>query len=308
MTAESTIAAPAVPIVRRTRWVRQLLWALFFLGPNLLLFLSFTAFPIVFGLGISLFEWNIIEPARFVGLGNYKKFFFDDPLSAKVVANSLIYVIGSLIPSMVVPLGLAALLNRKLPAIGFLRTLYFLPLVTSGVATATVFKWVYAYQFGPLNQLIELFGIAKQDWLFRDHLVIPALILAAVWHRIPLNIIFFLAALQGVPRELYEAAETDGAGAWARFRFITWPMITPTTFFVLIVTTINLLLGAFDLVNVMTQGGPLDASNVFVFNIYRTAFTFFQMGYASAMAYILFVIVLAFTLIQWVLQRRWVHY
>jgi multiple sugar transport system permease protein len=125
---------------------------------------------------------------------------------------------------------------------------------------------------------------------------------------VPLNIIFFLAALQGVPRELYEAAETDGAGTWQRFRYVTWPMITPTTFFVLIVTTINLLLGAFDMVNVMTQGGPLDASNVFVFNIYRTAFTFFQMGYASAMAYILFLIVLVFTLAQWALQRRWVHY
>jgi multiple sugar transport system permease protein len=130
----------------------------------------------------------------------------------------------------------------------------------------------------------------------------------AIWGRVPLNIIFYLAALQGVPRSLYEAAEIDGAGAWAKFRYVTWPMVTPTTFFVLIITTIGLLLGAFDMVNVMTQGGPLDASNVFVFNIYRTAFVYFQMGYASAMAYMLFMLVLGFTAVQWVMQRRWVHY
>ena len=145
---------------------------------------------------------------------------------------------------------------------------------------------------------------------WRERLVLPALIIATIWHRVPLNIIFYLAALQTVPRSLYEAAEIDGANRWQQFRHITWPLVTPTTFFVLIITTISLLIGAFDLVNVMTsgQGGPLDASNVFVFNIYRTAFTYFQMGYASAMAYILFLVVLAFTAIQWWLQKRWVHY
>jgi multiple sugar transport system permease protein len=309
MTAGSTVAAPvATATARRSRTMRQVGWALFFLGPNLALFLVFTAFPILFGAGISFFEWNIIEPPRFVAADNYHKFFFRDPLTGKVVANSLIYVLGALPLSIILPLFLAVLLNRGLRGTGLLRSLYFLPLVTSGVATAVVFKWIYAYQFGPLNQFVGLFGIPKQDWLFNDRLVLPALILTAIWHRTPLNIIFFLAALQGVPKELYEAAEVDGAGAWARFRFVTWPMITPTTFFVLIVTTISLLLGAFDMINVMTQGGPLDASNVFVFNIYRTAFTYFQMGYASAMAYILFMVVLSFTLVQWVLQRRWVHY
>ena len=309
MTAPSTVAAPVAQVTaRRSKTLRQTLWALFFLGPNLLLFLTFTAFPILFGFGMSFFDWNIIEPPRFVGTENYERFFIEDPLTGKVIGNSLYYVLGALPASIVLPLFLAVLLNQKLPAIGLFRSLYFMPLVTSGVATAAVFKWIYAYQFGPLNQFVGLFGIGKQDWLFNDRLVLPALILTGIWHRTPLNIIFFLAALQGVPRELYEAAETDGAGAWQRFRYVTWPMITPTTFFVLIVTTISLLLGAFDMVNVMTQGGPLNASNVFVFNIYRTAFTYFQMGYASAMAYILFMVVLGFTLVQWALQRRWVHY
>jgi multiple sugar transport system permease protein len=185
---------------------------------------------------------------------------------------------------------------------------YFLPLVTSAVVTATIFKWIYGRQAGPINQLTGLFGIPRQDWLFDERLVLPALIIAAIWHRVPLNIIFYLAALQTVPRTLYEAAEIDGANRWQQFRHITWPLVTPTTFFVLIITTISLLIGAFDMVNVMTQGGPLDASNVLVFNIYRTAFTYFQMGYASAMAYILFLVVITFTAIQWWLQKRWVHY
>ena len=190
----------------------------------------------------------------------------------------------------------------------FFRGIYFLPLVTSGVAAATIFKWVYAKQAGPLNQLVGLFGIPRQDWIFDETLVLPSLIVLAIWHRVPLNIIFYLAALQGVDRTLYEAARIDGANRWQQFRFVTWPLVTPTTFFVLIITTIALLVGAFDQISVMTNGGPLDASNVLVFNIYRTAFVYFQMGYASAMAYILFLVILAFTAVQWIMQKRWVHY
>ncbi len=304
--ANTTVALTRTATSRRSR--RDWLWALFFLGPNVLLFLTFTFFPILFGFGVSFFDWNILEPAEFVGLGNYKKFFFDDPLTAKVALNSLNFVVGALPASVVLPLFLAVLLNSGIRGVGFFRSVYFMPLVTSGVAAATVFKWIYSKQFGPLNQFIGWFGIPRQDWIFDENLVIPSLVLMAIWHRVPLNVIFFLAALQGVPRSLYEAAEIDGAGTWAQFRYITWPMVTPTTFFVLIITTISLLLGAFDMVNVMTQGGPLDASNVFVFNIFRTGFTYFQMGYASAMAYILFMLVLAFTSAQWVMQRRWVHY
>jgi len=157
-------------------------------------------------------------------------------------------------------------------------------------------------------KMIGLVGIPRQDWLFDERLVLPALIVTAIWLRIPLNIIFYLAALQGVDRTLYEAARIDGAGRWNQFRYITWPLVTPTTFFVVIITTISLLIGGFDMISVMTQGGPLDASNVLVFNIWRTAFVYFQMGYASAMAYVLFLVVLIFTLIQWWLQKRWVHY
>jgi len=299
---------PAARSNARRRIPREWLWALLFLGPNLVLFLAFTFAPILFGLGVSFFRWTIIEPPVFVGIDNYTYFLYGDPLTPKVASNSLVYVLGALPISVLLPLGLAVLLNAGLRGTAFFRGLYFLPLVTSAVATATIFKWIYARQAGPINQLTGLFGFPRQDWLFDERLVLPALIIATIWHRVPLNIIFYLAALQSVPRILYEAAEIDGANRWQQFRHITWPLVTPTTFFVLIITMISLLIGAFDMVNVMTQGGPLDASNVFVFNIYRTAFTYFQMGYASAMAYILFLVVLVVTMIQWWLQKRWVHY
>ena len=302
--------ARAAQSATRRRIPRDWVWALLFLGPNVVLFLAFTFVPILFGFGISFFRWTIIEPPVFVGLDNYTYFLYGDPLAPKVVRNSLVYTLGALPVSVLLPLGLAFLLNTGVRGTSFFRSVYFLPLVTSAVATATIFKWIYSRQAGPINQFTGLFGIPRQDWLFDERLVLPALIIATIWHRVPLNIIFYLAALQSVPRILYEAAEIDGANRWQQFRHITWPLVTPTTFFVLVITTISLLIGAFDMVNVMTsgQGGPLDASNVFVFNIYRTAFTYFQMGYASAMAYILFLVVLTFTAIQWWLQKRWVHY
>jgi len=298
---------PARPAARR-KFRREWLWALFFLGPNLLLFLSFTLIPILFGFGVSFFRWTIVEPPVWVGLENYQRFFFEDPLAAKVVRNSLIYTLGALPISVLLPLALAALLNAGLRGTSIFRGIYFLPLVTSSVAAAIIFKWLYAKQAGPLNQFIGLFGFARQDWIFDENLVLPSLIILAIWHRVPLNIIFYLAALQNVDRTLYEAANIDGANRWQQFRYVTWPLVTPTTFFVLIITTIALLVGAFDMVSVMTNGGPLDASNVLVFNIWRTAFVYFQMGYASAMAYVLFLVILAFTTVQWALQKRWVHY
>ena len=236
--------------------------------------------PMLFGFGISFFRWTIIEPPVFVGIDNYTQFFVRDPQTPQIVRNSLIYTLGALPVSVLLPLGLAALLNTGIRGTGFFRGVYFLPLVTSGVAAAIIFKWIYAKQAGPLNQLVGLFGVPRQDWLFDETLVLPALILTTIWHRIPLNIIFYLAALQGVDRTLYEAARIDGANRWQQFRFVTWPMVTPTTFFVLIITTIALLVGAFDMIRVMTDGGPLNASNVLVFNIWRTAFVNFQMGYA----------------------------
>ena len=158
--------AGATRAATRRRFRRDWVWALIFLGPNVVLFLSFTFVPILFGFGVSFFRWTIIEPPVFVGIDNYTWFLYGDPLAGKVVFNSLVYTLGALPVSVLLPLGLAYLLNTGLRGTGFFRSVYFLPLVTSAVATATIFKWIYSRQAGPINQLTGLFGIPRQDWLF----------------------------------------------------------------------------------------------------------------------------------------------
>jgi multiple sugar transport system permease protein len=284
------------------------LWALVFLGPNLFLFLAFTAFPIIYGFALSFVHWNVLEPWYFVGLDNYIRFFAGDPLAGKVIANTLYLTLGVLAPSMALALLFAVLLNQPIRGLAFWRGIYYLPMVTSAVAIGVVWKWVLSKQFGLLNAFFGLFGIPPQDWLFNEALVMPALILVSIWSSLPLKIIFYLAALQGVAPEYHEAAAIDGAGSWARFRHITWPLITPTTFFLTVISLIGLMTGSFDLIWAMTRGGPLDASNVITVHLYRTAFVYFDLGYASAMAYLLFLAVLVITIVQWIAQRRWVHY
>lgn len=304
--ASGSAAAPGRVAPWRRRW-RDVPWAFLFLGPNLVLFLVFTAFPIVFGLAISFTNWNIVEPMTFAGLANYRKL-LSDPLTWKTVTITLYYTIGVVPTALAMSLFFSILLNQRIRALGFWRGIFFLPMVTSGVAIALVWKWLYAYQFGAVNSLIGLLGIARQNWLFDQKLVMPAIIVVAIWAALPVHIIFFLAGLQGVPRELYEAADIDGAGRWQQFLNVTWPLITPTTFFLLIITLIGSFTGGFDIVWNLTQGGPLDSSDLFVVQLYRTAFVYFQMGYASAMAYGLFLAVLLVTILQWRAQDRWVHY
>ena len=303
------MAATAASAARRRHlFRREWPWVLFFLGPNVFLFFVFTAFPVVYGLYLSFTHWNIIEPMQFIGLRNYQRFFLEDPLTLKVVLNTLYFSFGVLPLSIALPLFFAILLNQGIRLIGLWRGVYYLPMVTSAVAIGIVWKWLYAKQFGLINAMLEPVGIPKQDWLFNETLVMPAIIVVAIWSSMPLKIIFFLAALQGVPQELYEAASIDGAGRWARFAHVTWPLISPTTLFLVIISIIGLLVGGFDLVWVMTRGGPLDASTMLVVHIFRHAFIYYDMGYASAMAYLLFVAVLVLTIVQWRLQKRWVHY
>lgn len=292
----------------RGRWRRRdVPWTFLFLGPNVVLFFVFTAFPIVMGLAISFTHWNIVEPMTFNGLANYRQL-LNDPLTWKTVRITLYYTIGVVPTSLALSLFFAILLNQRIHFLGFWRGIFFLPMVTSGVAIALVWKWLYAYQFGAVNSLVGLVGISRQNWLFDQRLVMPSIIVVAIWAALPVHIIFFLAALQGVPKELYDAADMDGAGRWQQFLNVTWPLITPTTFFLLIITLIGSFTGGFDIVWNLTQGGPLDSSNLFVVQLYRTAFVYFQMGYASAMAYGLFLAVLLVTIIQWRAQRQWVHY
>lgn len=282
------------------------LWALLFLGPNLVLFGLFTAYPVVYGLYLSFFDYSILTPAEYVGLQNYQDF-FRDPLSGKLIRNTIYFTVGAAVPSVVLPLIIAVLLNNA-GLTRLWRGLYFLPLVTSGVAAAAVWKWLYAKDFGLINFGMRKIGLEPIDWLFNLDWAMPAIIVMMVWLLLPFNIILFTAGLQEIPREYYEAAQIDGASPLRQFLNITVPLITPTTFFVMLTTMLGVLFGGFDTINVMTQGGPLNSTNILIYDIYQNAFQYFRMGYASAQAYLMFLAVFVFTVLNWLLQKRWVHY
>ncbi len=283
------------------------LWALFFLGPNLILFLVFTAYPVGFGLYISFYNYSILKPKKWVGLQNYDRF-IHDPRTPDLIWRSIYYAVGATVPAVVLPLVIAVLLTNAGITTKFFRTLYILPIVTSAVAAAAVWKWLYAKDFGLINYGLRLAGSEPVDWLFSLRWAMPAVVVMTVWLLIPFNVILYTAGLQEVPRDLYDAAAVDGASSFQQFRSITIPLITPTMFFVLLITMIGVLVGGFDIINVLTQGGPLRATDVLIYDIYKNAFENFRMGYASAEAYVLFMSILIVTLVNWVLQKRWVHY
>lgn len=286
---------------------RAALWALFFLGPNLILFLIFTAYPVGYGLYISLYNYSILKPKEWVGLQNYDRF-VNDPKTPDLIWRTIYYAVGTTIPAVVLPLVIAVLLNNAGGATKFFRTLYILPIVTSAVAAAAVWKWLYARDFGLINYVVRKAGGQPIDWLYSLQWAMPAVIVMSVWLLIPFNVILYTAGLQEVPRDLYDAAAVDGASSFQQFRSVTLPMITPTIFFVLLITMIGVLVGGFDVINVLTQGGPLQSTNILIYDIYKNAFENFRMGYASAQAYVLFLAVLIITLVNWGLQKRWVHY
>jgi len=283
------------------------LWALLFLGPNLILFLVFTAYPVGYGLYISLYNYSILKPKKWVGLQNYDNF-IHSPKTPDLIWRSIYYAVGTTIPVVILPLIFAVLLTNAGVFTKPLRMIYILPIVTSPVAAAAIWKWLYAKDFGLINYGLSLVGGNSVDWLFSLRWSMPAVIVMSVWLLIPFNVILYTAGLQEVPRDLYDAAAVDGASSFQQFRSITVPMITPTIFFVFLITMIGVLVGGFDVINVLTQGGPLHATDVLIYDIYQNAFENFKMGFASAEAYVLFMAVLLITLFNWVLQKRWVHY
>lgn len=303
-------AAIPLQLSRARRWPganKDWPWALLFVAPNLLLFLIFFAYPVVYGLYISLFNWKIIGAKKWVGAKNYFDF-FSNSLTPKLFWNSVYYVVGATIPLIVLALVSAVLLNQVVFGRYAWRSIYFLPLVTSPVAAAAVWKWMFAKDQGLVNYVYVQFGGTRIDWLYNTRWAMPAIIVMSVWKLLPFNTIIYVAGLQEIPRHLYDAAAVDGASGWRQFRDITVPLISPTTFFVLTITLFNLLFGAFDIIQVMTGGGPINSTNVFVYNIYENAFKYFRMGYASSQAYILFVVVFGLTMVNWAVQKKWVNY
>jgi len=325
--------------MKLTLRTRESFTAYTFLTANLIGFLIFMLLPVLFSLVISFFNWQILDksaPPTYVEFANYKQllgFSFSIQQNKLIVAfndirfwhflwNTLFLMIGIPI-GMAVSLFLAVVMNQKLRGILAYRTVFFLPAVTAGVALYLLWAWVYNEQYGLLNIILAKTGMiewmksvgilskarAGVPWLTSAAMAKPAFILMGLWIGAGgYNMILYLAALQGVDPELYEAAEIDGANAWKRFWTITWPMISPTTFFIVIMSVIYGIQGGFQAAYMMTQGGPEESTTTLSYYVFQTGFKYTQMGYASAIAWVIFVIIIAVTLINWRFGGRVVHY
>lgn len=277
-----------------------------FVSPMALGFLVLLLGPLLLAFYMSLTDWPLLGEPTFVGLDNYKAIFQDEEFWT-VVGNTFTFAAGLVPMNIVLALGLALLLARKLPGIGIFRTAIFVPVMTSLIVWAIVWKYLFATDTGFINQILQLFGITGPAWLYNPQLAMPVVIVTSVLKNVGLNMVLFIAALQQVPVHLYEAARIDGAGRARQFFQITVPMISPTIFLTTLLTIIGSL-KVFGQIYVMTQGGPGDSTKVLVYYIWEKAFKNFEFGYASALAFVLFFIIFVFTLLQWQYRKRWVFH
>ncbi len=294
----------------RTSWWRKPASreALFFylcISPWIAGFLLFTAGPMIASIAISLTNWNFISPPSFVGLANYQAL-ADDELFVKSLAVTTTYTVLAVPLALVGGLLVALLMNQNLKGVTVFRTIYYLPSVIAGVAIALLWSWIFNPNYGMINGVLALFGIDGPNWIYSEDWVLPAFVIMNLW-AVGGPMIIYLAALQSVPTELYEAAALDGAGAARRLLSITLPLISPVILFNLIIEIINSF-QIFTSVYIMTQGGPNNGSLFFVLYIYRQAFQYFNTGYASALAWVLFVIIMIFTLVVFRSSKAWVYY
>ena len=281
-------------------------WALLFLAPTLVGLAILSAGPILATLAISLTKWDLLRAPQFVGLDNFVALASDDRF-LKALRNTAFYTAVSVPLGMVLALFLALALNQTIRGIAWIRTAYFLPVVTSTIAIALVWQWIYSPESGLLNQFVGIFGIAPQKWLSDPTLALPSIVAMSVWQGLGTDVIIFLAGLQAIPTELLDAASVDGAGRWARFRNIVLPLLTPSIFFTGVLSLIDSF-QVFDQIFVLQRPRPSDATITVVYFIYENGFKFFKMGYATAASWILFLIVAFFTAIYFRSQNRWVHY
>jgi multiple sugar transport system permease protein len=275
------------------------------IAPNLIIYSIFVVIPVLMSFVLSFTDWNFVggfDKLKFVGLKNFLELpgdkWFNDSLR-----NNLRYMLAVPI-TMAAGLLFALMLNRFAYARGFLRSMVFLPYITSSIAIAAVWLAIFHPSYGPITSFLLSLGIENPPkWLGSSAWALPTLMFIAVWGGFGYNMVIYLAGLQGIPQELYEAADIDGAGAWAKFRYLIFPLLTPTSFFLLVTGVIGSF-KVFDIINVMTQGGPGTATTMLAYNVYRTGFVFYKMGYASAIAWVLMIIVALITLGQWWGQRR----
>ena len=272
-----------------------------FILPALVGTLIFIIIPVICSFGLSFAKWDLLNPIQFVGLANYREI-FSEALFYKILLNTIVFALATSVLGVIIPLVLACILNSKVRGSEFYKTAYFLPFITPMIVIGVVWEWIFDPNIGLLNHVLHL----HINWLYDTHFAMSALIIVSVWKLIGYNMVIFLSSLAGISQSMFEAAKIDGANELQTFKNVTVPLLSPTIFFVVIITAISSF-QVFDLIYLMTQGGPLNSTNVLVYAIYQNAFEYFNVGKASAIAYVLFVIILVLTLVQWNLRKKLVY-
>lgn len=276
----------------------QSIAACLFILPAVLGTFIFIIIPVFCSFGLSFTKWDLINPIEYAGIENYREI-LTEPLFFKILLNTIVFALSTSIFGVIIPLILACILNSKIRGSEFFKTAYFMPFITPMIVIGIVWEWIFDPNIGLLKYL-------HINWLYDPHYAMTALIIVSVWKLIGYNMVIFLSALSGISQSMFEASKIDGANAFQTFKNVTVPLLSPTIFFVVIITAISSF-QVFDLIYLMTQGGPLDSTNVLVYAIYKNAFEYFNAGKASAIAYVLFVIILVLTLIQWNLRKKLVY-
>jgi sn-glycerol 3-phosphate transport system permease protein len=286
--------------------VRNFLIGYSLLFPSLILFLLFYLYPIFYSLYLSFFEWDLVTPARLVGLGNYREL-FSSPEFLETFGNTVKFSGGVVLLTMILGLVLALFLNNRTKLAAFFRACIFTSYIVSWVAVSLLWIWLLDPQYGLISYLLRLVGLSPVNWLGDYRIALLSLVLVTVWKIIGYAMVIFLAGLQSINQDYYEATALDGATSWQQFRYITWPLLAPTTVFLLITLTIASFQG-FDIVKIMTQGGPVYSTTIYVYYVYEQAFNYFKLGKASAAVTIFFNLILFLTLFQYIYLRRKLSY
>lgn len=294
--APKAVCSPEQKKIKWLTWKqRRIISAYLFMSPAMVLLAIFLMLPLIAVIFLSFLEYDL-STIHWIGLNNYINAFHDE-VFLKSIRNTIFYACTNIPGQMILGLILALILNEKIRARGLYRTTYYFPVVTSMVVVAMVWLWIYEPGWGLLNHILSKLNMARQNWLSDTHMAMPAIVIMSIWKGTGNAMILFLAGLQGIPEELYEAAKIDGANRWKRFVYITLPMLKPTTFFIFVMYCIWAF-QMFDQVYIMTKGGPVWSTTTIVHQIYQRAFLYIEMGYASTFATILFVIVLIITIVN----------
>ncbi len=279
----------------------NILTALLFISPALLGIFVFIIIPVICSFSLSFADWDLLNDIHFVGLSNYKAI-LSEKYFLQVLSNTFIYTIAVSVLGVIIPLILACILNTKIKGAELFKATLFIPYITPMIVVALVWQWIFDPNIGLANQVLS----TNLNWLYDKHLAMPVLIFVSVWKLIGYNVIIFLSGLATINQELLESSKIDGANFFQTFKNITIPLLSSTIFFVIVITSISSF-QAFDLIYMMTQGGPENSTNVMVYSIYKYAFQYFDVGKASAVAYILFTIIFFLVLVQWKLRKKMVY-